>query len=376
MKEDSAPHSTRPNALADFGRVAGELVHDLANEMQVLQGWATLARVEAEHGQVPVEETERVSRISESLARMLQDVLSTIAGQSISPEVTFDPRALAEATLNDRLNEMSLGEVEFRSHLPEEVRISGRASFYCRVIVNLLRNATRHARSHIAVSLELDRTPEGREVVLLRVEDDGPGIPVENQDLIFQPLFRGDHGGAGLGLSSVAWSVDQLNGEVRYGGTSPLGGATFEVRLPTTRPILTKPGGSNSDGLKGLRIVLIDDDSALRFSISSLLRGAGAEVREIDPSTHPQEKMLEEVMSVLPDGILVDLHMRERGGICLWKKMWESVPQLAQRVLFISRSEGTGALWDDARHTGQPILAKPFDLQQLIHTLDEFRQLP
>jgi CheY-like chemotaxis protein/two-component sensor histidine kinase len=373
--EDSALHSTRPNPLAEFGKVAGELVHDLANDMQVLQGWASLARVEVERGQLPEEEIQRVSRMSETLGRMLQDVLATVAGQALSPEVSFDPKTVAETTLNDRLNEWTLNDIRLRSRLPEGVLVAGRASFWARTVTNLLRNAARHARSRVLVTLELDHPADGREMVVLRVEDDGPGIPANLRESVFQPLWRGNHGGAGLGLSSVAWSVEQLGGEVHYAGDSKLGGAAFEVRVPTACRVATRePSAVRARALAGLRILLIDDDQAIRAAISRLLGRAGAEVREMDPGSRPEEQLVSDVVSALPDAILLDLHLHDRGGVSVWRRLSKDVPELAQRVLFISGSAPGDPDWEDARTTGRPMLPKPFDLQQLVTLMEEFKR--
>ncbi|MBW3628702.1 MAG: response regulator [Gemmatimonadetes bacterium] len=374
MSEDPALHPTPPSPLADFGKVAGELVHDLANDMQVLQGWAALARGEVDRGVLPTEEVQRVSRMAEALGRMLQDVLATVAGQTVSPELAFDPGAVTETAVNDRLTELGLGDIRLRTRMPAGVQVSGRASFWSRTVVNLLRNAARHARSRVVVSLELECAADGRELVMLRVEDDGPGIPVNLRDSVFQPLWRGDHGGAGLGLSSVTWSVDQLNGEVRYAGDSELGGAAFEVRVPTAKALMTREAPeADARALAGLRLLLVDDDPAVRSALSRLLRRAGAEVRELDPLSRPEEHIVEEMVSSLPDGILLDLHLRDRGGVGLWSRLREHVPQLADRVLFISGSAPGDPLWEEANGTGRPVLAKPFQLQQLIALLDGFR---
>ena len=378
MSEDPALHTTPSNPLAEFGKVAGELVHDLANDMQVLQGWASLAKGEVDRGVLPSEEVERVSRMAEGLGRMLQDVLSTIAGQAVSPEVSFDPKAATEMAVNDRVNELGLGDIRLRARLPVGVQVGGRASFWSRTVVNLLRNAARHARSRVLVTLDLDTLTDGREVVVLRIEDDGPGIPENQRESIFEPLWRGNHGGAaGLGLSSVIWSVEQLRGSVRYAGDSELGGAAFEVRVPTARAVMSREAReAEPQALSGMRLLLVDDDAAVRNALTRLLRRAGAEVRELDPLSRPEEQIVEEMVSSLPDGILLDLHLRDRGGVGLWSRLREDVPQLADRVVFISGSAPGDPLWDEANETGRPLLAKPFELHQLISLVAGFRTGP
>jgi two-component system OmpR family sensor kinase len=88
---------------------------------------------------------------------------------------------------------------------------------------------------------------DGGEAVLT-VEDDGPGLDVEDPDRVFERFFRTDasrsrsSGGSGLGLSIVATVVAAHGGRVEA-DRSPLGGARFRVRLPVS-PDLTGRGPS------------------------------------------------------------------------------------------------------------------------------------
>ena len=99
---------------------------------------------------------------------------------------------------------------------------------------DLLDNAARFATTK--VSVELTHIETSGEVVL-RVDDDGPGVPVEERTRIFERFARSDAGrgrgigGAGLGLALVERVTRAHHGSVRC-EASPLGGARFEVRLP------------------------------------------------------------------------------------------------------------------------------------------------
>jgi len=106
------------------------------------------------------------------------------------------------------------------------------ARLIARAVGNLLRNAQKYAQGRIALSAL--RTPEGVEIA---VDDDGPGIPVEERDRIFDPFYRLDRsrdratGGFGLGLS-IAQKAVALHGGTLHVESSPLGGARFVIKLP------------------------------------------------------------------------------------------------------------------------------------------------
>lgn len=115
-------------------------------------------------------------------------------------------------------------------------RVRGDAQQLESVVRNLVDNAARHAESVVRIEL----TAEG-ETALLAVEDDGPGVPEDQRELVFQRFVRleegrsRDSGGAGLGLSLVREIVERHGGEVhladaRFDGATH--GARFEVRLP------------------------------------------------------------------------------------------------------------------------------------------------
>lgn len=100
------------------------------------------------------------------------------------------------------------------------------------VVRNLLDNAQRHARSQVAVSLSTVGP-----LVRLSVDDDGPGVPPDQRQKVFERFSRlqegrsRDAGGTGLGLALTRRIVEAHGGKI-FIETSPLGGASFVVELP------------------------------------------------------------------------------------------------------------------------------------------------
>jgi signal transduction histidine kinase len=111
-------------------------------------------------------------------------------------------------------------------------RVLGQDDLLNRVVANLLSNAVRHSASRVNISVQ---TIAGS--VVVAVDDNGPGVPLAEQERIFERFVRLDEsrtrrdGGAGLGLAIVKEIVTAHGGTVTV-GTSPLGGARFEVTLP------------------------------------------------------------------------------------------------------------------------------------------------
>ncbi len=111
-------------------------------------------------------------------------------------------------------------------------RVMGDEASVRRVVRNLLENASRYASRQVVVSL----TAADRDAIL-RIDDDGPGIPAADRERVFERFVRLDEsrargsGGVGLGLAIVAELVRQHGGSVAV-LEAPIGGARLEVTLP------------------------------------------------------------------------------------------------------------------------------------------------
>jgi signal transduction histidine kinase len=118
----------------------------------------------------------------------------------------------------------------------DPVTVAGNEPELARLVRNLLENADQHAIDRVAVRLH---TEDGAAV--LTVDDDGPGIPPDERDRVFDRFHRLDasrartSGGAGLGLAMVRRIAHAHGGTVSV-ADAPLGGARFTVRLPS-RPV-------------------------------------------------------------------------------------------------------------------------------------------
>jgi CheY-like chemotaxis protein/two-component sensor histidine kinase len=362
-QDQARPPNGEVERLSELGQVAGELIHDLANVVAVVHGRASLALGDARTGRPPTAELERLVEASEDLSGMLRDVLEILRGSQLSPEVRFDPIRVIERSVRRFLDSAPPIEIRLVSTLPPGAFVPGRASFLSRAVLNLLNNAARFARSQILLTVSTcEVNPSG---ITLLVEDDGPGVSPTMVSGVFRPLVRGDEGGAaGLGLSSVAWAVQQLGGEVRYRTDGRLGGAAFEVRLPSLLQ-RSEPSAPRVDILKGCRIALLEDNAAIQRALTRLLGRMGAEITPFNPVGAGEEEILQVLLTTTPDVILLDLRLGTREGGEVWRAIQRQVPELARRVIFVTALAPGDREWDEAVATGQPVLAKPLDIGEV-----------
>ena len=101
-----------------------------------------------------------------------------------------------------------------------------RADAIRRAINNLVDNARRHAR-HVVLAA----ARQGTRLVMVTVDDDGPGIPPDQREAVFRPFESGAGGGTGLGLT-IARDIVRAHGGEIFLEESPLGGLRARIRLP------------------------------------------------------------------------------------------------------------------------------------------------
>ena len=110
-----------------------------------------------------------------------------------------------------------------------------------RILLNLLSNAFKFTPDGGTVEVRLSEQ-EGQ--ALIQVQDNGPGVPVEMRELVFERFSQVDgvaqrrHGGTGLGLSIAKNFVDLHKGQIKL-EASPGGGALFSVKIPLVAPLNT-----------------------------------------------------------------------------------------------------------------------------------------
>lgn len=120
--------------------------------------------------------------------------------------------------------------------VPEKLVITTDPALVGRAVGNLIRNASIHAGNDVTVTVLAE---EKGDMVYLRIQDDGPGVPPEELENLFQPFYRldesrsRDSGGSGLGLAIVRTSIESCGGEVKA-YEAPSGGFGVLIRLPKT----------------------------------------------------------------------------------------------------------------------------------------------
>jgi two-component system NtrC family sensor kinase len=242
------------------------------------------------------------------------------------------------------------------------------------VLLNLIINAEQamvsaHGRGTLVLRSWQD--PE-RDVVLLEVNDDGPGVSGDAMPRIFDPFFTTKHVGQGTGLGlTVAYAIVQEHGGRIRVESRPGEGASFVIELPTSgtgvraAPRRTTPAASDVGG--GASVLLVDDEPRLAAAVADALKDAGFQVDQ----AHDGADALEHVRVKEYDLIVCDLRMPRVDGPAFYRAIAASSPSLVRRLIFVT---GDVAGTDAGRfleESGCRWLTKPFRLADLLRLARE-----
>jgi signal transduction histidine kinase len=215
-------------------------MHDLRGHLGVIECCTHLLERSLERGgPVPSDLRTHLSCIESAVAdsaALLDELFESIIGErpagSHLPARPVDLVALAEriVTLERLVNDHHQFLVVALE--PELAGMWSEAGL-ARLLRNLLSNAVKYSPAGSEVLVDLDRECDD---AVLRVHDQGIGIPESETRKVLQPYYRSEKGrqtadGYGLGLASVRNSVEQLGGTIEI-QPRPGGGTTFCVRLP------------------------------------------------------------------------------------------------------------------------------------------------
>jgi CheY-like chemotaxis protein len=202
---------------------------------------------------------------------------------------------------------------------------------------------------------------------VLAVTDTGVGIDAETLPRIFEPFFttKGRARAAGLGLATVHGIVKQHGGDVEV-SSEPGAGTTFRIFLPLAaqraEPAAVEAGVPQT---ARLRILLVEDEPAVRALTGRILRRAG---HDVTAASSPAEA-LALPHGPQPDLLVTDVMLPDMDGIELHHRLAERWPGL--RVLFMSGCPGGHARLEEAIARGERFLQKPFGPAELLEKVRE-----
>jgi signal transduction histidine kinase/ActR/RegA family two-component response regulator len=329
LEEAEAANRTKDEFLATMS-------HELRTPMTAILGWAHLlrtSRFSEDDLARALETVERNARAQTKLIDDLLDISRIITGKLRLDVRTVDLASVIEAAVDATRPTAEAKQIRLQTVIdPQAGPVSGDTDRLQQVVWNLLTNAIKFTPKGGRVQVRLERINSHVEIT---VSDTGRGISAEFLPHVFDRFRQADgtttrtHGGLGLGLSIVRQLVELHGGTVSAESAGEGQGSSFTVQLPVlvTRREVFKPerrhptaGGSISfdcpPSLKGLRVLVVDDEQDTRDLLRAVLEQCGSEVITAASAA----EALEAFQQSKPDVLISDIGMPEEDGYeLIWK---------------------------------------------------------
>jgi len=367
-------HSQKMQAV---GTLAGGIAHDFNNLLTVILGCAEMATSTMPADDAVREDLEQITVAGQSAARLTRQLLQFSRKQIMQPQVVLLPQVIEPLTsmLQRLIGEDIQLEIDFEKDLwPVAVDVASIEQVVMNLVVNARDALPQGGRIAISVSnrqlkpasLQHAQGALPGPYVRLSIQDTGEGISAEVLERLFEPFYttKEQGHGTGLGLSVVYGIVRQHDGWLQV-ASDPGQGARFDVYLRRSKHVAESTAESRKLitrlSLEGIRVLLIEDESAvLRFASSALHRrgcvvtaAAGFEDGLATFEAHKGQFDLLFSDVILPDG----------NGLELARRIRSSRPNLP--VLMTSGYAGDRSRVEEIVELGLRFLQKPYRLADL-----------
>lgn len=374
LARDKAEEATRlkDEFLATVG-------HELRTPLSAILGWGRMLQ----NGQLNAVKTSRaidaIVRNAVAQNQIVDDLLDVsriIAGQLRLDVQLVDIGQVVTAALDNVRTAADAKNVAVEALVtPEAGAIKGDFGRLQQVMWNLLNNSVKFTPSGGRVHVSVRRVGD---LVEIEVADTGQGISRAFLPRIFDRFSQQEGsntrkaGGLGLGLAIVRHLVELHGGTVTAHSDGEGQGATFIVSLPLAPALTMKPPAptrpveqiSFPSELRGLKVLVVDDEPDARALVQSVLEDGGAIVTTAKGATEG----LEAIRMTLPDVIVSDIGMPEVDGYEFVRRLRQLPRERGGRIPAVALTAYARA--EDRRKalmTGfQNHAAKPVDPQELV----------
>ena len=214
----------RRNRLAALGEMAAGLAHEIRNPLGGIQLYANLLAQDVADRPDSANTVRKIVSGVKRLEALVSQVLN------FSREIRADTEGCDVADIIRESVEVASAKADARGvsvtlHAPASLLKTVDGRLLTQAALNLTLNAIEAGGQNVDVTLS-----ECGERMSLVIEDDGPGIPADLLDRIFNPFFTTKDDGTGLGLSIVHRIVEAHGGAISA-ANRPEGGARFELRI-------------------------------------------------------------------------------------------------------------------------------------------------
>ena len=336
-QREALAHSEKLTAL---GSLLAGVAHELNNPLSVVVGQATLLHDTVNDDKAKAR-AEKIRRAADRCARIVKTFLAMARRRP--PELApTNLNTVIETAMDLVAHVLRTADIELVLDLtPDLPPLLADADQLNQVVTNLVVNAQQALIDHpvqrrLTISTRRDVVGEA-ETITLVIADNGPGVPQEIRDRIFEPFYTTKKTGVGTGVGlSMCQSVVEAHGGKLAISDTPGGGATFTAVLPVRRrkvaavraaiesaPVETENGAS---------ILVVDDELEMAQTLSEILETRGHRVEIVENG----RLALERIGKQRYDLVLSDLRMPVLDGPGLYRAVAKDYPEMLERMILVT----------------------------------------
>jgi PAS domain S-box-containing protein len=339
------------------GEFLANMSHEIRTPLTAILGYADLLREDGDAALAPARRMEIIDTIRNAGAHLLTVIndildLSKIEADRMTVERVPTPLITILNEVVSLMRPRAAGkgvtlDASLASPVPDTI-ISDPTRLR-QILMNLVGNAAKFTEAgHITITAQVTRREQGQ-VLVIDVDDTGPGMTAEQAERLFQAFAQADstvtrkHGGTGLGLMICRRLAGLMGGQVTLARTEPGKGSCFRVELPLEAAAgatmvdrldvkMTQAAKAVADPAVRLtgRILLAEDGQDNQRLIAFHLRKAGATVEVADNGKIALD-MIDKAAAAGTsfDLLLTDMQMPEMDGYTLARTLRERGSRLA-----------------------------------------------
>jgi PAS domain S-box-containing protein len=364
--------------FASMGQMMAGAAHELNNPLTAILGVSDLLRERASDEatrrqfDIILQQARRAAAIVQNLLALAvptgQKRLKVKVEEVIAKVIESHQKSLQQRNI--------VAEVTIAGKLPE---VEGDPRLVAQVFANVLLNAEQaisSVRDKGTVRISLSQAGNN---LLVEIADDGPGIPREIADKIYDPFFttKRPGGGSGLGLTICLSVIKDHGGRIEVQASEGLG-ATFRIFLPaivekrleTPNPGSARRAAPVSSALTGRKLLIVDDEESIREIVQDGFSARGMHVECAASS--------EDALTLLAGNtyeiVLCDFNLPGLSGEQLFEHLRAQAGGSLPRFVFMTGDLLERSTIASFADRGARVLQKPFQISALATLLSELLQ--